>query len=116
RELFVENGIEATTMRAIAARIDYTPTAIYHHFRDKEALIAELCALDFRSLASALRRIGNIEDPLERVRRMGLAYAEFGLENRSQYRFMFMTPTRHSLQDSALVQKNNPEEDAYAFL
>lgn len=116
RELFVENGIEATTMRAIAARIDYTPTAIYHHFRDKEALIAELCALDFRSLAAALRRIGDIADPLERVRRMGIAYAEFGLEKRSQYQFMFMTPTRHSLQDDGLLEKDNPEEDAYAFL
>ncbi len=116
RELFVENGVEATTMRAIASRIEYTPTAIYHHFRDKESLLAELCALDFRALASALQRIGAIDDPLERVRRMGIAYAEFGLKNRSQYRFMFMTPSGQSMMDSNLVQKNNPEEDAYFFL
>ncbi len=116
RELFVENGVEATTMRAIAARIDYTPTAIYHHFRDKEALIEELCYLDFRALASALVQIGEIPDPLERIRRMGLAYAEFGFNNPSQYKFMFMTQSSHVPLEKARVEKNNPEQDAYGFL
>ncbi len=116
RDLFVANGVEATTMRAIAARIDYTPTAIYHHFRDKEALIEELCYLDFRALAAALVRIGEIADPLERIRKMGWAYADFGLENRGQYQFMFMTATSHVAIDSRRMEKDNPEEDAYGFL
>jgi AcrR family transcriptional regulator len=116
RELFVVHGIEATTMRAIASRIEYTPTAIYHHFRDKDALIAELCATDFRALATALQRIGEIADPIERIRRMGLAYVEFALTNRSQYRFMFMTPSVHNHSMGEQIEKHNPEEDAYGFL
>jgi AcrR family transcriptional regulator len=116
RALFVENGVDATTMRAIAARIDYTPTAIYHHFRDKDALIEELCYLDFRALATALVRIGEIPDPIERIRRMGLAYLEFALSNREQYQFMFMTRTHHSVMDMGRIEKNNPEQDAYGFL
>jgi len=116
RELFVLNGIEATTMRAIASRIEYTPTAIYHHFRDKEALIEELCYLDFRALAAALIQIGEIPDPLERVKRMGVAYCDFGLTNTSQYRFMFMTQTAHQTVNPERIEKNNPEQDAYGFL
>src|SRR5919204_1809076 len=92
REMFVDQGIEAVTMRAIADRIEYTPTAIYYHFRDKRALIEELCALDFRALARAFGRIGRIEDPVERLRRIGLAYVDFALGHPSHYRFMFMTP------------------------
>jgi len=42
RRMFVLKGYEGTTMRAIAAKIGYTPTAIYHHFKDKDALVAEL--------------------------------------------------------------------------
>ena len=38
------SGYEAVTMRKIAERIEYSPTAIYFHFKDKEALIRELCA------------------------------------------------------------------------
>ena len=57
REMFVQDGIEAVTMREIAKRIEYTPTAIYHHFRDKQALIEELCLIDFRGLAQAFQKI-----------------------------------------------------------
>ena len=114
RELFVADGIEATTMRAIAVKIGYTPTAIYHHFRDKQALIEELCAEDFGALGQAMYRIGRIENPVERLRRLGLAYADFALDNPSQYHFMFMTEYRHGHPDGAGHGK--PDKDAYEFL
>ena len=114
RELFVTQGIEATTMRAIALKIGYTPTAIYHHFRDKDALIEELCMADFRALGQAMYKIGRIEDPVERLRRIGLAYADFALDNPSQYRFMFMTPQGHThVEDTSHAR---PDQDAYRFL
>lgn len=117
RELFVEKGIAATTMRAIAARIDYTPTAIYHHFRDKDALLEELCTNDFLALAGAFARIDRIDDPIERIRRIGIAYVEFALDNKSQYQFLFMTSSSHSSANGMKnLEKNNPEQDAYAFL
>ncbi len=114
RELFVSHGIEATTMRAIAVKIGYTPTAIYHHFRDKEALIEELCMADFGALGQAMHKIGRIEDPVERLRRLGLAYADFALDNPSQYRFMFMTQQQQLVEGPEKYSK--PDEDAYEFL
>jgi AcrR family transcriptional regulator len=116
RELFVTDGIEATTMRAIAAKIGYTPTAIYHHFADKDALIVELCMADFRALGQAMYKIGRIEDPIERLKRMGMAYTDFALDNESQYRFMFMTSLRHPMLDAAGNEIQSPDEDAYQFL
>lgn len=116
RELFVAEGVDATTMRAIAARIGYTPTAIYHHFKDKDALISELCLADFSALGQAMYSIGRIEDPMERLQRMGIAYTEFALRNPSQYRFMFMTSMQHSLVDDHGNAISSPDEDAYQFL
>lgn len=116
RELFVTDGIEATTMRAIAAKIGYTATAIYHHFRDKDALIEELCVADFTALGHAMYRIGRIEDPVERLKRLGIAYAEFAMANPSQYRFMFMTSQRHGPVDESGRPTHKPDEDAYEFL
>jgi AcrR family transcriptional regulator len=115
REMFAAEGVEAVTMRAIAERIEYTPTAIYHHFRDKQTLLAELCAVDFRSLAGAFNRIGRIADPVERLRRIGMAYVEFALGYPSHYRFMFMTPKPLDADTIASIH-GNPEEDAYVFL
>jgi AcrR family transcriptional regulator len=114
REMFVRQGYEATTMRAIADRIEYTPTAIYHHFKNKEALLAELCIADFRALASAFQKIGRIEDPMERLRKCGLAYVQFGLEHPMQYQLMFMTRRPKEIGDS--IHSDNPSEGAYAFL
>jgi len=114
REMFVERGYEATTMRAIADRIEYTPTAIYHHFRNKEALLAELCAADFRALAGAFQKIGRIEDPIERLRRSGQTYVEFGLRHPMQYQLMFMT--RKPTEVLAGIRSTDPSEGSYAFL
>jgi len=114
RELFVRLGYEATTMRALARAIEYTPTAIYHHFESKEALLTELSMLDFRALAAALQRIGKIADPIERLRRMGVAYVEFGVTHPMPYQFMFMTRRPPGAYKG--VAHGDPGEDAYAFL
>ena len=114
REMFVERGYEATTMRAIAEKIEYTPTAIYHHFRNKEALLSELCALDFRALGAAFQKLGRIEDPVERLRRAGQAYVEFGLQHPMQYQLMFMT--RKPTEVLTGLRSTDPSENAYAFL
>jgi AcrR family transcriptional regulator len=114
REMFVARGYEATTMRAIATAVEYTPTAIYHHFVNKEALLTELCDRDFRALATAFQRIGRIEDPIERIERIGAAYVQFALDNPSHYRFMFMTPRPGALNTG--VRVGDPTQDAYAFL
>lgn len=114
RELFASEGVESVTMRRIADRIEYSPTAIYFHFKDKEALLAELCDYDFRNFAHGFAVIAQIPDPVERLRAAGKSYVEFGLANPSHYRVMFMTPKPpHKVDES---QKGNPEEDAYAFL
>jgi AcrR family transcriptional regulator len=115
RDMFVRHGYEATTMRAIADRIEYTPTAIYHHFRNKEALLRELCNTDFGALAAAFQRIGRTEDPIERLRRIGEAYVAFALEHPMQYQLMFMTP-HPDVSDERAAMRGDPSEDAYAFL
>jgi AcrR family transcriptional regulator len=115
REMFVHHGYEATTMRAIADRIQYTPTAIYHHFQNKEALLTELTTQDFRALAEAFQKIGKIADPVERLHRIGEAYVEFGLTHPMQYRLMFMTPSPVGGTTKEIAH-GDPGEDAYAFL
>ncbi|HEY0143559.1 MAG TPA: TetR/AcrR family transcriptional regulator [Thermoanaerobaculia bacterium] len=115
RELFASEGYESVTMRGIAERIEYSPTAIYFHFKDKEALLSELCDIDFRVFAQRFAEAARIADPIERLRAAGYAYVEFGLKHPSHYRLMFMTPRPPQIESKTIV-KGNPEEDAYAFL
>jgi len=117
RELFVAEGYEAVTMRKVAEKIEYSPTAIYFHFRDKEALMRELCDADFAALSAEFQKIGRIPDPIERLRRIGRAYVGFAVAFPNHYRLMFMTP--HPVakcSDERQAIRGNPEQDAYAFL
>jgi AcrR family transcriptional regulator len=116
RELFVEQGYEGVSMRKVAQRIDYSPTAIYLHFADKESLFKELCGRDFAQLAAVFRQLSTITDPKERLTACGRAYIEFAVAHPNHYRLMFMTPVNLPPSPEELKQRGNPDQDAYAFV
>lgn len=116
RELFVKEGYDAVSMRKIAEKIEYSPTAIYLHFKDKRSVLIALCDEDFLRLARELQKIGRVEDPIERMRQSGRAYIRFGLDHPNHYRWMFMTPHPDHGPDESDIRVGNPEEDAWAFL
>ena len=115
RALFVEHGVADTTMRGIAAAIGYTPTAIYHHFRDKDALLFELCLQDYTAFGQALHAIGQVPDPIDRLRQMAHAYVHFAVTNPQQYRLLFMTDLPPFLKVVG-TDAPYPGEGAYHFL
>src|SRR5271166_4776847 len=77
RELFIAEGYDGVSMREIADKIEYSPTAIYVHFADKDELFLEICHEDFRRLAQSLIGLAEIADPVDRVTKLGYAYIEF---------------------------------------
>jgi AcrR family transcriptional regulator len=115
RELFASEGYEAVTMRKIAERIEYSPTAIYAHFKDKNALIRELCQADFRNFAQKFFEFLEVEDPIERLQLAGRAYVDFAIENPQHYKLMFMTE-RPPIEDEDASGAEDPAQNAYVFL
>src|SRR5580658_6134813 len=115
REMFAAEGYEAVTMRKIAERIEYSATAIYAHFKDKNALIRELCETDFIAFAQRFVAFLQVDDPVERLRRAGVAYVDFAIDNPQHYRLMFMT-ARPTIQDEDTSGVGDPGRNAYAFL
>ena len=113
-EFFATQGAEGVTMRALAEAIEYSPPVIYAHFRDKDAIIRELCLRQLRGLAKAFATFAHL-DPIERLRRIGYVYADFAVEHPSHFRFMFLTihPIEPVLNEAEL---NDPQVHAYAFL
>jgi len=116
RELFARRGIDAVTMRGIAEAIEYTPAALYVHFRDKDDLLRALCRNDFAALNEQQKRVSKVADPVERIRRIGLAVVRFAVEHPNHYRFMFMTPLKGvEPAPEDIARCGDPEEDGYAF-
>jgi AcrR family transcriptional regulator len=117
RELFAREGYDAVSMRRIADAIEYSPTAIYVHFRDKQDLMFQTCQSDFVALAIGVAELQKIEDPVERIRQMGHAYIRFGVEHPNHYKLMFMT--RVEFPPDAAAQGPNHgkiDRDSYALL
>lgn len=117
RELFVTEGYEGVSMRRVADKIEYSPTAIYVHFADKEELFRELCHQDYARLADVFQSSVISTEPIERLRQIGGIYIDFGTRFPNHYKFMFMTT--HPMQKLDQVDREmqgNPEKDAYAFL
>jgi AcrR family transcriptional regulator len=112
-EFFATEGVEGVNMRALADAIEYSPPVIYAHFRDKDAIIRELCYRQLRELAKTFATFAHL-DPIERLRRIGYVYADFAIEHPSHFRFMFLT--EHPLPDDSELAKSDPERNAYAFL
>lgn len=117
RELFISEGYDGVSMRKVAEKIEYSPTAIYLHFADKEELFHELCQQDFAQLAEVFQSAAMPSDPIERLEFIGKTYVEFGVRFPNHYKLMFMTahpPAELDEHDCEI--KGNPEKDAYAFL
>lgn len=112
-DLFEQQGYENVTMRAVADAIEYSPTTIYLHFANKDALVEALCFEDFERLSAAMSSRPLPKNPIERMRALGRAYAAFGINNPNHYRFMFMTAGewKNHARDEA-----TPPSKSYAVL
>jgi len=116
RDLFIRDGYEAVTMRSIAEKVEYTPTALYFHFKNKEALLRELRDQGALALGARLGKLRKVKNPVERLRRMGKAYLQFALAHPNEYRLLFMTPQPTLPPEDSAVRKGDPDQDAYALL
>lgn len=100
RDILVTQGFGALSMRKVADRIEYSPTAIYLHFPDKQALVAELCDATFARLVREMETLpSEFKDPLVRLRRGLERYVRFGLKHPQHYLASFVIP--NGVEDDA---------------
>jgi AcrR family transcriptional regulator len=116
RELFTTQPFEAVTLRRVAESAGCTAPTILNHFGSKEGLLFAVCDEVFRTLRERFGRIARVADPVERLKKIGLAYVEFAMDHPNDYRFMFMTPHPVPGPGEASIERGNPDQDAYAFL
>ena len=91
KELFLQVGYEATTIRKIADRVGVSAPALYLYFADKEAILIALCDQTFGFLIDRIGAIGKEKlAPRDQLRRCGEAYVRFGLEHPEEYWLTFM--------------------------
>lgn len=88
--LFSEHGMQAVSTRQIAAAVGISQPSLYAHFPTKQALVSEVCVRAFQGLADRMQNISTDLAGDDRLRAMGHAYLEFGLNEPDAYRIAFM--------------------------
>ena len=89
KKLFVEKGIEKTTIRNIANEIDYSVGTVYVYYKDKNDILHALHTQGFKQLGGEMKVLFNVADPMERLRALGRVYLHFAIENPDMYDLMF---------------------------
>ena len=115
RDLFVQDGYENVSMRRIAEKIDYSPTAVYLHFVDKADLLFQICEETFAKLvAQGGKLLAHKIDPLTKLKMFGRAYIEFGLKHPDHYRLTFMV--QHERDELEARYENSMAQRAFGVL
>lgn len=101
REALVEAGLQVLeemdradlSLREVARRVGVSANAVYHHFANKEALLAALAAEGFRRLGQAQLKpppaaspSPGTRDPLHQA---GLGYVRFAMAHPALFRLMY---------------------------
>src|SRR5438034_777990 len=117
RELLVREGYDQLSMRRVADRIDYSPTAIYLHFKDKQELVFSLCEESFARLVRELETLADeYPDPLVRLRKGMERYVAFGLKNPNHYLPAFVLPPPADLDVKRQQAMLSPESNGMRAL
>ena len=89
--------MEGFTLRAAARLAGVSDGAPYHHFEDRDALLAAVAEHGFRALCTEMSESAERErgDPQRKSVAMGVAYVLFAARNPARFRLMF-GPLVHS--------------------
>jgi AcrR family transcriptional regulator len=90
-ELIAAKGTAGFAVAEAARLAGVSPAAPYRHFRDAEALLAEVAVRGFDRFAAALTQAwkGGMPDPVRGLEAMGRAYLAFARDESAYYAAMF---------------------------
>jgi AcrR family transcriptional regulator len=114
RRLIAERGPAGFTLIEAARLAGVSAAAPYRHFKDRDALLADVARRGFEEFADRLTAAweGALDDPKDAFLRMGEAYLAFAREEPGYYSAMFAAvPTaalkRHPRKGSAFAALEN---------
>lgn len=100
RELLLEVGPEALSLRQVARRADFSPAALYNYFSSRDEIVASLFAESFRKLNTYLERVPTDLPLKTRVVELGMAYLDFGRDNPMDLRCVLVATAQEGLAAS----------------
>lgn len=106
-ELFVADGYASVSMRSLAAKVEYSPGAIYSYFGSKDEIFFALAEEGFRILGAGELAFAATDDPLDDVRQTVWRLYDFSRKHAQYFALVFLD--RH-------VPRIGPASEQFAFM
>jgi AcrR family transcriptional regulator len=106
REIARTEGIDALSMRTLAEKVDYSASALYKYFNNKEEIIEALRLEGWNEMQSIfMRRLGGDFNQVERLMEASMAYMDMSNQSPELYELMFNS-TVGAPDDLAATEKD----------
>jgi len=111
-ELFNENGLNNTTLFAVAEKMNVTKPFIYTHFKSKNELLAEICSRGIRASLNVLDSVVASEgSATEKLRVFAHEFMLAVIENQSHIAIYTREEKNLALESKKAIQKMRREFD-----
>jgi AcrR family transcriptional regulator len=90
REIYIKDGLESLSMRKVAQKAGITPGAIYWHYPNKEALVAEIFIDGVKTFSEYMLRSLSGRTPAERLKICMEGFLQFALEEPKHFQVFFL--------------------------
>jgi AcrR family transcriptional regulator len=115
-------GADHVSLRAVAAAVGVGPSAAYHHFADKEALIEAVKERGFLELDSFILAQVSTDtgqsNPIELLRHSAIAYISYAVDHPHLFQVMFsgiQAPRRPEYIESSILSTLGHLQSEYGF-
>ncbi|MDT8368225.1 MAG: TetR/AcrR family transcriptional regulator [Longimicrobiales bacterium] len=102
-ELYLRDGFDGFSMRALARAVGVTAPALYRHYTSREHVLHEVIGEAYRRLGAELYTALSESTPKERLLRAIRGYVDFALGNPRLYEVLFVPP--RMMGDSELPEE-----------
>jgi AcrR family transcriptional regulator len=100
--MIAQDGAGAVSMRRLSERLGISRMAAYHHFNDKDDLLAAVGQDGFRRLSERLQAASKADLPADGLQAALVAYVRFATEETEFFRLMFANLLERPLRIGAL--------------
>lgn len=110
-KLFVENGIDATSIRAISEGADTAEGNIYRHFKSKDDLARQIFLNCARKFHSALENATGREETTEKqIKALIRTIFDFSIEYKIEFAYILLVNHREEIITKDILSKRLPKD------
>jgi AcrR family transcriptional regulator len=103
RKILLSEGLSGLSMRALAEQIDYSPSALYKYFENKEEMLQAIRKEGWQRMTALTQsKVSETMSPPEKLLVSGKAYLDFAETYPEHYLLMFDSPDIQNISVSEI--------------